>query len=221
MKNNSNVQPGGPTDVRSSKKLNKRARIGLTIAGTGCASAMLLGGLFGGHASAAPMQAASMAQTNAPVASSVEYFPATAMDTQMQTAPLSYSVADTSYQNIARQAAAKYGINSRLFVRQIQQESGFNPRAYSPAGAEGIAQFMPATARAMGVNPWNPTSALYGGARLMSQLNKQFGGNYAKALAAYNAGSGAVQYATRRGGSNWLTWTPAETQHYVRVIMGW
>jgi len=128
--------------------------------------------------------------------------------------------ANDTYWNIAWQAALNAGIDPNLFTRQINQESGFNPNAVSPAGAEGIAQFMPATAAAMGVNPWDPISALYGAARLMAQLNRQFG-NYAMALAAYNAGPGAVQYAINHGGSNWYYWLPAETRNYVSVIMGW
>jgi soluble lytic murein transglycosylase-like protein len=123
-----------------------------------------------------------------------------------------------SYQSIARQAALSVGINPARFIRQIQQESGFNPYAVSPVGAIGIAQFMPATAASMGVNPYNPVSALYGAARMMRGLQNEFGGNYSMALAAYNAGPGAVQYAIRMGGSNWLAYLPAETQNYVRVI---
>ena len=137
----------------------------------------------------------------------------------VQTAPMAYSQAN-DYVSLAQQAAAAAGIGPDLFVRQIQQESGFNPGATSPAGAVGIAQFMPATAAAMGVNPYDPTSALYGGARLMAQLSNQFGGDYAKALAAYNGGPGAVQYAVSVGGANWLAYVPAESQNYVHIIMG-
>ncbi len=218
MENNTNIQPNGLTDVRNSKKLNKRARISMAVAGTGFAGAMLLGSLFSGTASAAPLQAKHMTKANAPVVAS---------STNVITAPMSYTTAKTTkvandtYWNIAWNAATHYGINPNLFERQINQESGFNPSASSPAGAEGIAQFMPATAASMGVNPWDPTSALYGAASLMSQLSNQFGGNYAQALAAYNAGPGAVQYAIHAGGSSWYYYLPAETQNYVTVIMGW
>jgi soluble lytic murein transglycosylase-like protein len=139
----------------------------------------------------------------------------------MKTALMSYSVASDSYWNIAWQAAVNAGINPQLFENQIQQESGFNPGAVSPAGAEGIAQFMPATAASMGVNPWDPTSSLYGAANLMAQLSRQFGGNYAMALAAYNAGPGAVQYAINAGGNSWYYYLPTETRNYVSIIMGW
>jgi|GEM_PF-1852671 len=207
-----NIQPDGLTDVRPSRKITRRARIGMALAGTGFAGAMLVGGILGTHVGVA---SAHTARQHAPLTRSV---------VNVETAPMSFTTAtnaNVSYQDIARQAATYYGISPNLYVRQIQQESGFNPNAVSPAGAEGIAQFMPATAASMGVNPWNPTSALYGGARLMSQLNHQFGGNYAQALAGYNAGPGAVQYAIKAGGSNWYAYLPAETQHYIAVIMGW
>ncbi|BCL78396.1 lytic transglycosylase domain-containing protein [Ktedonobacteria bacterium brp13] len=137
--------------------------------------------------------------------------------TSVQTvnAPISYS---TSYQSIARSAAVANGINPDRFVRQIQQESGFNPNAVSPAGAIGIAQFMPGTAAGMGINPHDPVASLNAAARMMGNLDKQFGGDYNKALAAYNAGPGAVQNAVRRGGGNWLSYLPTETRNYVAII---
>lgn len=125
-----------------------------------------------------------------------------------------------AYVDVARQAAIRYGINPDSFVRQIQQESHFDPNAQSPSGAVGIAQFIPSTAASIGVNPYDPVSALNGAARLMSSLAGQFGGDYAKALAAYNAGPGAVQYAVNVGGVGWLAYMPPETQNYVRIIMG-
>ncbi len=215
MKKNTFVQPIGLTDVRKSERLNMRARIGMALAGTACAGAMLLGGLFSGHASAAPLQPAHLAKRNAAVVNAI------AQPTNAKAAPMSYRIANDTYWDIAWQAATYYGINQNLFERQINQESGFNPWAYSPAGAEGIAQFMPATAASMGINPWDPVQALWGAANLMSQLNRQFGGNYAMALAGYNAGPGAVQYAINVGGNNWYYYLPSETQNYISVIMGW
>ncbi len=125
-----------------------------------------------------------------------------------------------AYVDVARQAAIRSGIDPDSFVRQIQQESHFDPNAQSPSGAVGIAQFIPSTAASIGVNPYDPVSALNGAARLMSSLSVQFGGDYAKALAAYNAGPGAVQYAVNVGGAGWLAYMPPETQNYVRTIMG-
>ena len=99
----------------------------------------------------------------------------------------------------------------------LQHESiNFNPNVISgqqssPAGALGIAQFMPATARELGVNPLDIYSAVPGAARYLSNLTKQFGGNTSLGLAAYNAGPGAIQ---RYGG---IPPYP-ETQNYVNTI---
>ena len=117
-------------------------------------------------------------------------------------------------------AAKKYGIDPGVFVRQIQQESGFNPNARSPAGAEGVAQFMPGTAAGLGINPWDPQQALNAAARYDANNLRAYGGDWAKVLAAYNAGGGAVNYAIARGGKNWRNFLPAETQNYLRIILG-
>jgi len=136
-------------------------------------------------------------------------------------AALPYMALSTSaYVAIARQDAIANGISPDYFVRQIQAESGFNPQAYSPAGAVGIAQFEPATAAGLGVDPYNPISALAGAARYMASYAKQYNGNYAMALAAYNAGGGTVQYAVAAGGANWMNFLPAETRQYIYKIMG-
>jgi hypothetical protein len=92
---------------------------------------------------------------------------------------------------ILRSAAAS-GVSARLLAAQLSAESGFSPRAVSPAGAQGIAQFMPATARSVGLgNPFDPEAAIAAQGRLMAQLIEQFG-SPTLALAAYNAGPGAV-----------------------------
>ncbi len=122
--------------------------------------------------------------------------------------------------SLAMQDALNVGFSPNVFVRQINQESGFNPSAVSPAGALGIAQFEPATASSLGVNPWDPVQSLQGASRLMASYVQQFGGDIAKALAAYNAGPGAVQRAVMLGGANWRIFLPAETRNYIRVILG-
>ncbi|HEU5383753.1 MAG TPA: lytic transglycosylase domain-containing protein [Ktedonobacteraceae bacterium] len=210
MQNMNNIQPTGSIDVRNSGK--KISRVRMALASTGLAGAVLMGGLIGTHMNAPAAHAHATKHSTAYTVTSTN-------PSQMTTVPVSYSVSN-DYVSIARQAATSAGINPDLFVRQIQQESGFNPGAVSPAGAVGIAQFMPTTAAGMGVNPYDPTSALYGGARLMAQLSNEFGGNYAKALAAYNAGPGAVIAAQNQGGANWLSFCPAESQNYVHIIMG-
>jgi len=111
-------------------------------------------------------------------------------------------------------AARKYGIDPALLKGLIRQESNFNPNAKSPAGAAGLCQLMPGTAASLGCsNPLDPAQAIDAGAKYLSQQLKAFGGDVRKALAAYNAGPGAVQ---RYGG------VPpyAETQNYVRAVMG-
>jgi len=113
----------------------------------------------------------------------------------------------------ARQAATNAGIDPDIFMAQIQQESGFNPAAKSGAGAIGIAQFMPSTAAGLNLDPTDPYAALDAAARMDAQSLRQYGGDWSKTLAAYNAGPGAVaQY----GG------VPPyqETQTYVNTILG-
>ena len=109
-------------------------------------------------------------------------------------------------------AAQKHGIDPALLAGLVKQESGFNPNAGSPAGARGLVQLMPGTAAGLGVtNVLDPLQSLDGGAKYLRQQLDAFGGDVTKALAAYNAGPGAVK---RYGG------VPpyAETQHYVRVV---
>jgi hypothetical protein len=91
------------------------------------------------------------------------------------------------------QAAARWSVSAALLAAQLMAESNFNPFAVSPAGAEGIAQFMPSTAAAYGLrNPFDPEEAIDAQAHLMSDLIRRFGSPQL-ALAAYNAGPGAVE----------------------------
>ena len=91
-------------------------------------------------------------------------------------------------------AAQRNGVDPALLRNLVKAESGFNPRATSSAGAQGLCQLMPATAAGLGVtDPYDPVQSLEGGARYLRNALDQFGGDPAKALAAYNAGPGAVQ----------------------------
>ncbi|MHB1776963.1 MAG: NlpC/P60 family protein [Acidimicrobiales bacterium] len=108
-------------------------------------------------------------------------------------------------------AAGQYGVPVGLLTAVAQHESGFDPNAVSPAGAEGLMQLMPGTAAGLGVNPFDPAQAIDGAAQLLSGYLRQYG-SVPLALAAYNAGPGAVaQY----GG---IPPYP-ETQQYVSSIM--
>ena len=114
---------------------------------------------------------------------------------------------------IAR-AALRWNVPMDLLAAQLYAESGFNPFARSGAGAEGIAQFTPGTARAYGLaDPYDADRAILAQAHLMSDLLRRFGGRVALALAAYNAGAGAVE---RAGGLPPF----AETRAYVARILG-
>ncbi len=113
---------------------------------------------------------------------------------------------------LAREAARRHGVPEDLFLRLVQQESGWNPAARSHKGALGLAQLMPATAARLGVNPGDPRENLEGGARYLRAQYDRFG-SWRLALAAYNAGPEAV---TRHGGIPPFR----ETTHYVRVILG-
>ena len=128
------------------------------------------------------------------------------------TATVSELPAGTPYASEITAAAKANGLDPALLAGLIKQESGFNPTAGSPAGARGLAQLMPATAAGLGVtNVLDPVQSINGGAKYLAQQLKTFGGDVAKALAAYNAGPGAVQ---RFGGIP----PYAETQNYVRIV---
>ena len=115
------------------------------------------------------------------------------------------------YANTIEQAAANNGIPASLLAALLYHESRFEPTAVSSAGAEGIAQFMPATAAGMGIDPDDPTEAINGAAKLLGSYTSQFG-SYSDALAAYDAGSSAVE---RYGGIP----PYAETQAYVPAVL--
>jgi len=116
------------------------------------------------------------------------------------------------YLEVARAAAAKHGVPEDLFLRLVQQESGWNPGAVSHKGASGLAQLMPATAVKLGVDIDDPNENLEGGARYLRMMYDKFG-SWKLALAAYNAGPGAVE---KHGGVPPFD----ETQNYVKAILG-
>lgn len=117
-----------------------------------------------------------------------------------------------SWRDYVARLAAKYDISPKLLEAVVWQESRWNQSAKSPAGARGLAQLMPGTARMMGIDPDDPHANLDGGARYLRMQLDRFDGDVEKALAAYNAGPARV---IRAGG------IPAirETRNYVAAIM--
>ena len=116
------------------------------------------------------------------------------------------------YDEAIEAASATHGVRPELVRAVIQVESGFNPRARSPVGAMGLMQLMPATAAELGVdNPWDPVQNIHGGVAYLGSLIREFG-DEVLALAAYNAGPGAVNRYGQR--------VPPyrETRDYVQKI---
>ena len=116
------------------------------------------------------------------------------------------------YDGLIARAAQRYGVDPALIKAMIRKESQFNPNARSGAGAQGLMQMMPATARSLGVtDPTNPEQNVMAGTRYMGQLLKKYNGDERLALAAYNAGPGNVR---KYGGIPPF----AETQTYVARV---
>jgi soluble lytic murein transglycosylase-like protein len=153
--------------------------------------------------------------------------PATSFNAQVQAAVGSASPTSTgalatataggesAYDSLITAAAQRNGVDPALLKGLIKQESGFNPSAGSPAGAQGLTQLMPGTAAALGVsNTLDPAQSIEGGAKYLKQQLDAFGGDASLALAAYNAGPGAVQ---RAGGIP----PYSETRNYVQKVLGY
>jgi soluble lytic murein transglycosylase-like protein len=174
------------------------------------------GGLItpaGGASAAAPSTGATDFASALQAATSSDAASGTAAGSEIAGSAVAGSGGESEYESLIAQAAARNGVDPAILHGLIEQESGFNPSATSSAGAAGLTQLMPGTASSLGVaNPLDPAESIEGGARYLGQLMGQFGGNAEDALAAYNAGPGAVQ---QYGG------VPpySETQSYVAKVL--
>jgi soluble lytic murein transglycosylase-like protein len=123
------------------------------------------------------------------------------------------SIDSRTIERMVSDAATKYGLPRSLVRAVARTESAFNPNAISPKGAQGVMQLMPGTARDLGVtNAFDPAENIDGGARLIRQLLEKYEGRLAEALAAYNAGAGAV--ARHKGVPPYR-----ETRNYIRKVV--
>lgn len=141
-----------------------------------------------------------------------------AEQTQMRTAagsgklPKSVDERLALWENAIQSISAKYEVDPDLVRAVMRVESGGNPKAVSSAGAIGLMQLMPATARGLGVDPKDPIRNIEGGVKYLAQLSDKYDGDYVKTLAAYNAGSGRVD---SYGGVPPFP----ETQRYVKNVL--
>jgi soluble lytic murein transglycosylase-like protein len=133
--------------------------------------------------------------------------------TQYSTRPVADAASASDYDSLVIEHATRQALRPELVRAVIQVESGFNPRALSPKGAMGLMQLMPATARTLGVrNAFDPAENIRGGTTYLRRLLDRYDGNEELALAAYNAGAGAVDRYGKQ--------VPAyrETRDYVKKV---
>lgn len=126
---------------------------------------------------------------------------------------------NTSIDDAVDKASRKYGVDKALIMAVIKQESDFNPKSTSNAGAMGLMQLMPGTARELGVSDaYNVEQNVDGGTKYLKGLLDMYGSTKELALAAYNAGPGALQNRGVKGTGD-ISKLPNETKDYVQKVM--
>lgn len=169
-------------------------------------------GLIGSQRAVPDSGSAAISTASSPAARSMGILDGSVPSPRVALVARGGAPARVDYRALARKDAADVSIDPALFERQIEQESGFDPAARSSAGAVGIAQIVPAMHPT--VDPTDPIASLRYAAALMASYLDRYQGDYALALAAYNAGPGAV--AEYGGVAPY-----AETRNYISSILGY